>query len=907
LPSGTVTFLFTDLEGSTRLLQQLGTERYTQALETVRRLLRAACAQHHGYEVDATGDGSFFAFAQAPDAVAAAAQAQRALAAHTWPAGARVLMRMGLHTGTVQVVGDQYIGLDVHRAARIGAAGHGGQALLSQTTRDLVENDLPGGAMLRDLGAHRLKDLQRPERLFELVLPDLPADFPPLQALDRHAHNLPIQLTPLLGREQEVAAVVALLRRQDVRLVTLTGPGGVGKTRLALQAAAELTDAFPDGVWLVSLSRLADSALVVPTIARTLGLQEVGSRPLAHLLREYLQTRRLLLLLDNCEQVAAAAPAIAELLQTSPQLSVLATSRVRLRLRGEKQALVRPLPLPDPAHLPPPQRCAQYPAVALFVQRAQDADAAFALTNATALAIAAICARLDGLPLAIELAAAKALVLPPGALLARLERQLPLLTGGARDLEARQQTMRATLTWSEELLSPEEQRLFRRLAVFVGGFTLAAAEAVCAAPAGAEPLGMEVVEGLERLLDQHLVQRQAVRPSGAEEERTEEESEARFRLLYVVREYALERLEASGEAEAIRRAHAVHSLALVEERALAAFGPPGVAWLERLEREHDNFRAALSWARERGETELGLRLAAALGPFWYVRGYHTEGGAWVEELLAQGGGMAEAADGSSASAASVAGMSAVARAKALVAASNFAWGKGDAERAQAAAEEALALARSHQAGWAPGVALEVLGVIAWDQGDLQRAMAYLEESVAQMQAVGVPWLAAAYLNEVGGIALEQGDLERATACHEESLAFARRTGADYPAGAALEGLANVARLRGDLAGAERLGREQLLAYQRLSAPIFIVGSLASLALTAAAASEGAQAERAARLLGAFVGLREQMGAPLSSRGRADIERDTAQARTTLGEEIWAAAFAAGQALSLEEAIAEALG
>jgi non-specific serine/threonine protein kinase len=367
--------------------------------------------------------------------------------------------------------------------------------------------------------------------------------------------------------------------------------------------------------------------------------------------------------------------------------------------------------------------------------------------------------------------------------------------------------------------------------------------------------------------------------------------------LYVVREYALERLEVSGEIEAVRRAHAAHYLALVEERALAVYGPQGAAWLGRLEREHDNFRAALAWARERGETELGLRLAASLGPFWFVRGYRTEGRAWVEGLLAQGGRMAAAADGSSASAS---GRLAVARAKALGAASNFALAQGDDERAQAAAHEALALASGQQAGWATGVALAMLGA------DLAEAMAYMEESVAQLRAAGEPWLAASYLTHVGSIALEQSDLERATACYEESLAFARRTGADHPAGFALDGLADVARIRGDLAGAERLGREQLVVWRRLSAPIHIVGSLEGLARTAAIGEE-AQAERAARLLGAAAALREQMGAPLGSQGRAHIERATAQARTTLGEDAWEAAFAAGRALSLEEATAEALG
>jgi predicted ATPase len=376
--------------------------------------------------------------------------------------------------------------------------------------------------------------LQRPERLFQLVLAGLPADFPPLNALDRRAHNLPIQPTPLLGREREVAAVCALLRQGDVRLLTLTGPGGVGKTRLALQVAAELVDAFADGVWFVRLSRLADPALVLPTIAETLGLREAGGQPIAMTLAGSLRDKEMLLVLDNFEHVAVVATEVAGLLETCPALKVLVTSRVRLNLRGEKQVQVRPLPLPDPAHLPPPQHLVEYPAVALFVQRAQDADAAFALTNATALAIAAICARVDALPLAIELAAAKVRVLPPAQLLARLERRLPLLASGARDLEARQQTLRTTLAWSEELLSQEERRLFRRLAVFVGGFTLEAAEAVCAALEGAEPLGLEVLEGLERLVDQSLVQ-----PWTVDSEEEQEGGGARYRLLYVVREFAL--------------------------------------------------------------------------------------------------------------------------------------------------------------------------------------------------------------------------------------------------------------------------------------------------------------------------------------------------------------------------------
>ncbi len=643
LPTGTVTFLFTDVEGSTHLLQRLGAN-YARALGMHQALLRASWAAHGGVEVDTQGEAFFVAFPSAPQALAAAAAATGALAAHpNWPEGRAVRVRIGLHTGAPQLVGDRYVGLDVHRAARIAAAGHGGQVLLSQTTRDLAEHELPEGATLRDLGVQRLKDLQHAEHIYQLVLPGLPSDFPPLKTLDRHAHshNLPVQPTPLLGRDEPLAAVCALLRRDDARLVTITGPGGIGKTRLAVQVAAELLDDVPDGVWFVRLSRLTDPGLVLPTVAQTLAVHETAGQPLAETLRASLREKRLLLLLDNFEQVVGAAADLAALLEAAPHLKLLVTSRVSLHLRGEREYPLVPLPLPDAGHLPAPEQLSQYAAVALFIERARDARPDFLVTPANGPAIAEICARLDGLPLAIELAAVRVKLLPPEALLTRLSSRLKLLTSGARDLEERQQTMRATIAWSEGLLSPAERVLFRRLAVFVGGATLEAAEAVCVAPAGAEPLQLDLLDGLGTLVDHSLVRQR------------DEGGEPRFGMLSVIREYALERLGASGEAEALSQAHLVYYLALGDQFLRAENSTWSTlemqGWFDRIEREHDNFRAALARAlacataaHQPGGApigsepflESGLRLAGDLLWFWSTQGYLSERREWLESFLA---------------------------------------------------------------------------------------------------------------------------------------------------------------------------------------------------------------------------------------------------------------------------------
>jgi predicted ATPase len=674
----------------------------------------------------------------------------------------------------------------------------------------------------------------------------------------------------------------------------------------------------------VSLSGLTDSTLVVPTMAQTLGLREQGNLPFAELLREHLRERQLLLVLDNFEQVVGAAPEVAALLAAAPRLSVLVTSRVTLHLRGERDFPLAPLRLPDPDHLPPAERLAQYAAVALFVERAQAARPDFAVTAANAPAIAGICARLDGLPLALELAATRVKLLPPDALLVRLSSQLQLLTGGARDLEERQRTMRAAIAWSADLLTPEERVLFRRLAVFVGGCTLEAAEAVCGTLAGATPLELDLLDGLGALVDQSLVQQR------------EEEGEPRFSMLHVIREYALGQLAASGEAVALQQAHLAYYLGVVEGREFSHFGQAAAVWLTRLEREHDNFRSALAWSQEQGDVEQGLRLASSLGPFWYATGYFSEGRGWLEGSLAlppalpsdQGAGArgeALARDGASTTdAPQASGMpivptwapvasvlpllpvSPATRAKSLSVVGMFAWRQGDYERAQAAAQECLVWARGRQPAWVAGSALFALGNIAWERGDLAQAAALTEEGVAVIRASGEPGLTADMSVRLGDIAVEQGDLERATALYEEALQHARRAGAEIAVSDTLLSHAALARRRGDFARAERLGREQLVVFWRLGLRRSVASCLEELACTAVVAESTAQTQRAACLLGAAASLREQMGIPPTAPWQGDVQQAVATGRAVLGKEAWEAVLVSGRALSLEEAIAEAL-
>jgi predicted ATPase/class 3 adenylate cyclase len=659
LPTGTVTFLFTDIEGSTRLTQALGAD-WPPLLERHRQIARAAWAEHGGTEIGTEGDSFFVVFERPADAVAAAVAAQRGLAAEPWPLDAAIRVRMGLHTGEGLISGGTYVGLDVHRASRITGAAHGGQVLISGSTSALVEGALPEGVTLREMGEHRLKDLSRPERIWGLSIEGLPSEFPALGTLNAVPNNLPTQLTSFLGREREIAEARQLLI--DGRLLTLTGPGGTGKTRLSLQIAADATDRFPDGIYFVPLGAIGQADLVLPTIAQVVGLVDPGVQPLDRL-AEHIGDRCFLLVLDNFEQVSDAAPGIAELLLRAPRISALVTSRSPLRVYGEREYPVPPLGVPDPRHLPDLEQFSTFESIALFVERAMAVRPDFAITSANAPAVAEICVRLDGLPLAIELAAARVRVLSPQAIMERLGDRMALLSSGSRDLPERQQTLRGAIAWSHDLLEEDDRRVFARFAAFAGGATLEAVEAVVFDPSQRG----DALDAIASLVDKSLV-RQETRPDG----------EPRFRMLETIREYALEQLEARGEGETLRGRHAEWVLALVEANAGLVFGGEQRATLDRYEEEHDNIRAALAWCTASGRVETATRIFAATWRFWQMRGYLAEGREHAERVLA----------------APAANVDPGVQAAALEAAGGIAYWQADMESSRAWYREALELARA---------------------------------------------------------------------------------------------------------------------------------------------------------------------------------------------------------------------
>ncbi len=818
LPHGTVTFLFSDVEGSTRHLLRLG-ERFPAVLARHRELLNEAITANRGVMVDTQGDGTFAAFPTAHGAIMAAVAAQRALAGEPWPDAESVRIRIGLHTGEPMLNRDGYTGLDVHRAARVCAAAHGGQVLLSQTTRDLALDSVPSNLSFVDLGIHLLKDLPHPERLIQVVAPGLMSEFPAPRALGTPS-SLPGHRQPLIGREHELEACRELILRDDVNLVTLTGPGGTGKTALAVHLAASMLPVFPDGVHFVPLAAITDPDLVPGAVARALGVQELMGRPIVSVLRDAIGARSLFMVLDNFEHLFPAVSFVADLVEHCPGLKVIVTSRELLRLSREYDMPVPPLDLPPP-RASSVEQLARNNAVRLFVARAESVRPGFKLTPETAVMVGEICRRLDGLPLALELAAARVRMLSPQALLTRLDRRLPLLTDGPRDRPARQRTLRDTIGWSYGLLSDDERHLFRALGVFVGGCTLEAAEAVYQAP----DLSVDILDALGSLVDKNLVQQAVV------------DGEPRFSMLETIREFALEQLEASGDPAAVRRRHAGFFLELAEQADPLLIGPDQVIWLDRLELDYGNLVAALAWTREAhaaGDStrdgvpasKAGLRLAGALHWFWWLGGHIGEGRQWLAEILTwtqEGEAQAERAralysagvltmiqgdyppahrllDQGAALAEAVGDFSTLGRClsyRRIVEAYLHDEGKLDDEQVDRTTERALDVLMGTTDAWGLALAQSLHGVRLRDRGDHQRAAQVLRNAIALAQTTGDRYLMGTCVPKLANLLSELGDLESAETLFAEALGYLSEIRDGWWASRCMQFLAVIAERRGD--------------------------------------------------------------------------------------------------------------
>jgi predicted ATPase len=803
LPSGTVTFLFTDVEGSTKLLHELGAEAYAEALAEHRRVIREAAAAHGGVEVDTQGDAFFVAFPTAPGALAAASAALDALA---------IPVRMGLHSGTPQLTDEGYVGPDVHRAARIAAAGHGRQILLSSSTAALVDVEL------RDLGPHRLKDLSAPERIFQLGV----EEFPPLKSL--HQTNLPIPATPFLGREKELPEVVRLL--DQTRLLTLTGPGGTGKTRLALQTAALAAEDYPDGVWWVPLAPIRDPRLVLTTASQTLGAKNGTA--------DHIGDKRMLMLFDNFEQVVEAAPDVAELVASCPNLDLLVTSREPLHVDAEQEYAVPPL--------------VHQEGVGFFNARARSAVPDFEPDES----VSEICRRLDDLPLALELAAARVKALTTEQILERLEQRLPLLTGGARDLPKRQRTLRATIEWSFELLSDAEQTLFVRLAVFRGGWTLVAAEAV----AGAD------VDTLQSLVDKSFARRTG----------------DRYWMLETIREFAAERIH-----DDIADRHAEYFLARAEE-AEPHLRMDDSAWVARLAADLDNLRAALDRLEQTGKTQSVMRFLGAAARLWYLRSLWRESWQRLESALA--------ADA----------QPTAARAKVLRAAGAMAVTNGDFETARHRIDEALAL--NAAIGDPEGLAYSrfLLGFAAVEEGEFARARDPLEQSLRDFRELGNDHAQGVVAVNLAWAYDELGEFELAHELNENNLRRAEAIGDDRVRFFSLSNLASDAERSGRPAEALTMFQAAIGIARELDDPFHTSYTL----MRVAALIAGDEPERAAKLLGFTLKVVAELGLDLPTYAAKRRDGILTVLGEKLDEETLTLALERGGTMSVDEAVELAL-
>jgi predicted ATPase len=868
----------------------------------------AAVDVHSGVHVRPRGEGDsrFAVFQDAVFAVAAAVEIQQNMASETWGTPDPVRVRIGLHTGVADLRMGDYYGSAVNRSARMRGLGYGGQTLLSLTTKELAQDNLPADVSFADMGYHTLKGLSRPENVFQLVIPGLALEFPPLKSLENLPNNLPAQTTQFIGRQDEVEEIVENLSNRSVRLLTLTGPGGTGKTRLSQETAAEMLEYFPDGVFFIQLAPISDPELVPTTIARTIGVREGGGLPPLENLKSYLGDKHLLLLLDNFEQVMDATVIVSELLAAAPDLKLILTSRIPLQVRGEQEYPVPPLDVPgtDVAL----EEMAGIECVQMFVALTQAANPSFEFNRENAAAVAEICRRLDGLPLAIEIAAARSRMLSPQAMLKHLDESLKLLTGGPRDLPARQQTLRGAIDWSYDLLEPADRTLFARLGVFVGGFTLEAAEAVC------NPSDqLDVFTGIETLLNNSLLK--LANPNA---------DEPRFELLQTIHEYALEKLVDNGELDEMRQQHAEYFNQKSEEFMWQLYSARSVEFLKFLETEQDNFRAALNWSLESPDrTGVGVQIAYRIFWFWYRYGHFHEGREWSERLLIQTDEMDDRL--LRAMALATAGFMAMWEGDlnvavdyvlesvdiwraleepegiglALMTAGVVLLNQGQDDRARPYLEESVEVIREIGASWFEGTALVHLGNVALGQGDIAAALEYLEKAETIARQIGDPWQIAFAVNNRGEVARVLGEYDKAKRYYVETEQLYQQADAKGDQARLIHTLAYIAQHEGDLEVAEARFRESLESFLELGNKRGIAECLAGLAGLAA---ERKEFDWAVPLLAASEALLTSFGAAWWPADRVEFERNLEFTRSALEQAEFEELWNQGKTFSLEEAV-----
>lgn len=859
LPTGTVTFLFTDIEGSTRLLRDTG-EQFNDLLAAHSQIMREAIAAGGGVEVRTEGDAFFVAYSEPLGALITTVHAQRGLAGHPWPPGVDLRVRMGMHTGSGVRGGDDYVGIDVHRAARIASAAHGGQVVASHSTARLIEHDLPSDVTLRDLGDHRLKDIEHPERIFQVDISGLSSEFPPLSTLEVPT-NLPADLTDFVGREKELTQAVGLLGR--ARLLTLTGPGGAGKTRLALRTAGEAREAFGDGVFFVGMEEITEATDMAGAISDAIGAPPASGQDQRDRLTSHVGTNRMLIVLDNLEQIDDPGSVVGGLLGACPNVKVLATSRVPLRVSGEQEMPVPMMAVPE-ADGRTPEALMEFDSVALFARRASAVRPDFEVNADNAQAVAALCARLDGLPLAIEIAAARVKLLPPTSILERLDNVLD--TVGSRDVPARQRTLRGAIAWSHDLLDAPIRLLFERLSVFAGGAWLPELESV-AADADMDPL-----EGISQLVDHSLLSQSIVL------------GEPRFRMLETIREFAVEQLAGSGEADRARARHAEAYLALAERVHPELTGPEWDTWIDRLTLDRHNFEAALDWSIGSAETETAQRLCASLWRFWQMRGHMAEALPRIEAAIAMSASPSEA------------------RARAVEAAGGVAYWLGDMERTRGHYEDALQYWRDVGDDLETANALHNLSYpVGFGEG-AHAAIPLLQEALAVYERLG-DRLGMGRSNRMLGIMeATRGNPAAWGEYARRSLEYFDAEREPFDVGWALMSVAGAAYLEGDIDTSESALRRGLELFKRAGDVSALIIFLTGFAHLATARGER---DRAARLAGAVARVEEETGAKAMTGSLANKWLDV-EVLQSLREE-HPTLFDEGRSLTPDEAVAYALG